>query len=325
MRNFIEEFLPHLTKSNQFKMIAKKGNQDIRNVVICGLGGSGIGGTIVAQLLEQECRLPIIVCKSYFLPAFVNEHTLVIVSSYSGNTEETIQSMDEALNKKAAIFCISSGGKIIDKAIKLGLNYIQIPSGVPPRAAFGLSFPQLLRVFHFYDLINTDYRNLIEKSIDLLQASQNEIIREAKEIAEKLYKKTPIIYSEASYEGIAIRFRQQLNENAKILCWHHAIPEMNHNELVGWANKNEELAVIIFRNSSDYERVQTRIEINKQIISKYTPNIIEIYSKGDSMLEKVLYFIHIGDWISLFLSEKNGVDPVEVRVIDFLKGELNKS
>jgi glucose/mannose-6-phosphate isomerase len=123
---------------------------------------------------------------------------------------------------------------------------------------------------------------------------------------------------------VATRFRQQVNENAKMLCWHHVIPEMNHNELVGWRTENNDLAVILFRNSTDLDRIQARMEINKQTIAAYTDTIVEVWSKGNSNLERALYLIHLGDWVSFFLGEKKGVDIIEVKVIDHLKGELAK-
>jgi glucose/mannose-6-phosphate isomerase len=147
---------------------------------------------------------------------------------------------------------------------------------------------------------------------------------EAKSIAEKLKDKTPVIYATTYNEGIAIRFRQQLNENAKILCWHHIIPEMNHNELVGWTQKNDHLSVIIFLDKDEYFRNMTRVEINKEVIKKYASNITEIYSKGNSAIEKAIYFIHLGDWVSVLLAELRGVDAVEVNVINHLKSTLSK-
>ena len=123
---------------------------------------------------------------------------------------------------------------------------------------------------------------------------------------------------------MAVRFRQQLNENAKMLCWHHIVPEMNHNELVGWRNKNENLAVIFFRNDSDYTRNQKRLEINKEVVSKYTSSVMEYWSKGTSIIEKTFYFVNVGDHVSYILSERNGVVAEEIEVINNLKGALAK-
>jgi glucose/mannose-6-phosphate isomerase len=134
----------------------------------------------------------------------------------------------------------------------------------------------------------------------------------------------PFIYAINGMEAVAVRFRQQVNENGKQLCVHHIIPEMNHNELVGWRTKDENLAVIIFRNKEDFSRSQTRVELNKKIFKQYTPNIIEVWSKGSSYLERALYLIHVGDWISWHLSVLRNFDCTEVKVIDWLKGELAK-
>ena len=147
---------------------------------------------------------------------------------------------------------------------------------------------------------------------------------DAKEVANQLHGKIPIIYTTDRMESVAVRLRQQINENSKMLCWHHVIPEMNHNELVGWRIKDDKLAVLYMRNNDDFKRNQVRIDINKEIISKYSSNIIEVHSKGSSLVERAMYFVHLGDWISWYLSEMRGVDAIEVDVIDYLKSELSK-
>jgi glucose/mannose-6-phosphate isomerase len=297
----------------------------ILNVVITGLGGSGIGGKIVSHLVEKNANVPVSVNNKYFIPEYVGPQTLVIVSSYSGNTEETINCMEEAMRKGAKITCITSGGKIAELAKENNFDLIEVPGGLPPRSCLGYSLTQLLFILAFHNISDDGFKSKLMSSINLIMDEKTSIMVEAKAIAAKLVDKTPVIYSTASSEGIAIRLRQQLNENAKILCWHHVFPELNHNELVGWREKNENLAVIILRNAHDYERNQTRIEISKNVFAKYTSTIIEVYSKGESIIENAIYLIHIGDWISYFLAEIKGIDPVEVKIIDFLKGELAKS
>ena len=148
--------------------------------------------------------------------------------------------------------------------------------------------------------------------------------KQAMDLAKKIYKQTPVIYVANGFEGVAVRFRQQINENSKMLCWHHVVPEMNHNELLGWRTNVDDLAVVYFRNKCDYERNQIRMDINKKVISEYTNNISEIWSKGDSVIENSLYHINLGDWVSWYLSEMNNVDAIEIDVINFLKGELGK-
>ena len=122
---------------------------------------------------------------------------------------------------------------------------------------------------------------------------------------------------------MVVRFRQQMNENAKTLCWHNIVPEMNHNELVGWRKKDENLAVIFFRNDSDYTRNQKRLEINKEVISKYTSSVMEYWSKGTTMIEKTFYLVNVGDHVSYIISQRNGVVAEEIEVINALKGALS--
>lgn len=326
MKTRIEDFTQHITDALN---IGKNANlspntKKINNVLICGLGGSGIGGTVVAQIVAPYANCPITINKDYKIPAFVSENTLVITCSYSGNTEESLEMLEQAQAKNAEIACITSGGKLQEIAQQNNYNHIIIPGGHPPRGAFGLAFPTLFTMLNHYGIVEKDFTAEFNNAITTINQEENNIIAEAKTITEKLVGKTPVIYADANYEGVAVRFRQQINENSKMLCWHHVIPEMNHNELVGWRTKNENLAVVIFRNDDDYYRTQKRMEVNKTVFEKYTSTIVEIYSKGNSQLEKSLYLIHLGDWISFFLSEKNGVDVVEVDVITHLKNELAK-
>jgi len=256
------------------------------------------------------------------IPSFVSENTLVICCSYSGNTEEILEMLAQAEANNAEVACITSGGKLAEIAQSKNYNVVVIPGGHPPRAAFGLSFPPLFFLLKNYNLITGDYKTQLNNAISTINDNEENIIREALTITEKLFNKTPVIYADANYEGVAVRFRQQVNENAKMLCWHHIIPEMNHNELVGWTTKDENLAVVIFRNDDDYFRTQKRMEVNKTVFEQYTSTIIEVYSKGNSQLEKALYLIHLGDWVSFLLGEKKGIDITEVDVITNLKNQL---
>lgn len=297
----------------------------IQNVLICGLGGSGIGGSIVSELVSQEANIPINVSKGYFIPNYVNKNTLVILSSYSGDTEETLNCMNLAIEKKAKLVCITSGGTLLKTAQSIKFDHIVVPGGKPPRTCLGYTLTQLFFILNFYSITNSNFKDQLKAAVNLIDSEEENIIVKAKNIAQQLKGKTPVIYTTSRNEGIAIRFRQQLNENAKILCWHHTIPEMNHNELVGWTEKNDNISVLIFLDKDEYSRNLTRVEINKKIIQKYTSNITEIYSKGESAIEKAIYFIHLGDWISVLLGELRGVDPIEVNVINQLKSELSNS
>lgn len=296
----------------------------LRNVIVTGLGGSGIGGTVVAQITEKELTVPMVVNKDYFLPAWVNEHTLVIVSSYSGNTEETLQALQSAIEKKAKIVCITSGGKIAEIAKEHALDCIKIPGGMPPRSCFGYSSVQLFYILGFHKLIGESFHKDLRATVSLLDRYEDEIMQDAAKLAAKLVGKMPVIYCEARYEGVAIRFRQQINENSKMLCWHHVLPEMNHNELVGWTENHEDIFVIQLRSNDDYFRTQRRMEITRDVVSNFTPHYFEMTSRGDTQLQRSYYLIHLGDWVSWYIADVKEIDATEVRVIDRLKNELSK-
>ncbi|MFT4524471.1 MAG: glucose/mannose-6-phosphate isomerase [Granulosicoccus sp.] len=326
MEQLIKDFTNQISKAIIIGNAYDGSDTDKRfsNVLISGLGGSGIGGTIAAEVMAGEANIPLLTNSGYDIPSFVSSNTLFIACSYSGNTEETVSATTKAHEAGAKIVVISSGGKLIEMAAENGWDTIIIPGGQPPRASFGLSFPQVLYVLHKFGIISKSFEHELNLAIKLLDENQNAIQEEAKAVTAKLNNKIPVIYAADGFGGVATRFRQQINENSKMLCWHHVIPEMNHNELVGWRTKNDDLAVIIFRNKTDFERIQARMEINKSTFSEYTNTTVEVWSKGTSQLQCALYLVHIGDWISLYLGQEKGVDITEVKVIDHLKGELNK-
>lgn len=322
--NFTNQLRESLQIASKYKFIAAK-NTKFSNIVLTGLGGSGIAGSIVQNYAYNKIKVPFIVNKDYFLPAFVDKNSLVIVSSYSGNTEETLAAFQTALKVKATIVCISSGGMIAELAKKHKIDCILLPTGMPPRSCIGYSLLQVIRSFEHFGLFKSVLKNEVVASIALLDREEKNIRKSAVKVAAQLHNKLPIIYAAPDFEGMAIRFRQQLNENSKILTWHHVIPEMNHNELVGWRDKDPNKVVVLLRNENDYERVQMRMEINKKVFKQYTPNIIEIKSKGDSYWERLFYFVHLTDYISTELAKLRQVDATEVKVIDFLKGSLAKA
>ena len=320
IKNFPRQLEAAMTLGQQAKLTPVK--KEIRNILVSGLGGSGIGGTFVQQWVAHKISLPMAVNHDYFLPAYVNEHTLLMMVSYSGNTEETIHALQEGFQKKAKIVCITSGGKMKVIAEKNELDCIILPGGMPPRACLGYTTIQQLFVLRAYQCISWDFTTALESVVKLLDQAQSAIQEEAQQIAEKLKDKLPIIYSNTAYEAVAIRFRQQINENSKKLCWHHVFPEMNHNELVGWRTPNEQLAVIMLKDEHDYYRIQARMKLTKEVLQQYTATILEINTRGRTYLEKTMYLLHVCDWVSYYLAQRNGFDPTEVAVIDQLKVSL---
>lgn len=326
MKNYVDSFPKQINEALAIAGSAKLGiHPNVANVLIIGLGGSGIGGTLLAELIGGLCKVPVLVNKDYHIPEFVGKDTLVIVSSYSGNTEETLQALAEAMAKKAHIACITSGGKVLEIASENEFDVIQVPGGNPPRTCLGYSLIQLFAIMEANRLIEPGWQKDFSMAEQLILADKPSIQKEANDIAEKIYNKIPVIYSLGATEGIAIRFRQQLNENGKMLCWHHVIPEMNHNELVGWASAQNDKAVIILNTTFDDPRNIRRKNICKEVFQKYCSTLIEISAKGQSKIEQAIYLIHLTDWVSCYVADLRNVDPIEVNIIDFLKKELAAS
>lgn len=297
---------------------------ELKNIVICGLGGSGIGGKMVGQWVQNELKIPILSFQDYDIPAFIDEHTLIIASSYSGNTEETLISVEHAHEKGAHVIAICSGGQLEQFCKENGYDAIIVPGGNPPRTALAYSLVQLANIFFKLGLISGKTLEDLSKSATFLKVNKAEIQAEAKKLAEFLYGKIPVIYSTTKYEPVAIRARQQFNENSKELCWHHVIPEMNHNELVGWGGGDDRFAVLFLESNDFNPRNQKRLEFSIDVVSGKTKYVYHLNSECDSIVENSLYFTHVVDWASFYLSELNKVNSMDIQVIDRLKDTLSR-
>lgn len=326
MKELIEGVVTQIQEAIEIGSAAKFNIPDkqIRSVIVCGLGGSGIGGKIISNLLNEELKIPFILSNDYVIPACVDKNTLLIASSYSGNTEETLYAVKEGKKRGSEIVVITSGGEIKDLAAENNWNHIIVPRGQQPRAMLIYSLIQQLYVLRKYNLIDDTELIRLGAVAEFIKGAQRDIKTEAERIAKLIHRKIPVIYSGSYFEGIAIRFRQQLNENAKVLCWNHVLPEMTHNELVGWAGGSEEFAVVYIKTDFDHPRTIYRWEITREIITKKTSSVTEVRAKGPDRLTQNFYLIHLTDWVSIYLSELKQVDAVEVNVIGHLKTEMGK-
>jgi glucose/mannose-6-phosphate isomerase len=305
----------------------------IQNIVLTGLGGSAIGGDLLRSYLAEELEVPFMVNRHYVLPEFVGKNTLVIVSSYSGNTEETISAHKDATKRKAKVLCISTGGETARLARKFKQPWIQIPPGLSPRAALGYSFFPLLVALSKLGLIKLKEKDIKEtiqmlKTKAVLYSNPESAENAPLKLAEQLKGKLPIVYSPMEHlDTVNVRWRGQIAENAKQLSSGHMLPEMNHNELVGWkvlTDIMKQMHVIFLKDSGTHKRVAIREDITMQIIAQYAGMVTEISSEGKSLLTRLFSLIYFGDWVTLYLAILNNEDPEPVAVIDFLKGELAK-
>ncbi len=324
MRELIYDFPKQMNAALEIAKAAQlnEHSSKINKVLIAGLGGSGIGASIVSNLIFDKSSCPIVINKGYILNQFVDKETMVVCCSYSGNTEETLNILKQAHDRQAKVSVITSGGAMLDFARANQIDFIQIPGDMPPRACLGYSMTQLCRVLTFHGIMPQSIEAELEKIPEFLTKVQNDIDQEALVLAKEIAQTMPILYADERFEGVVVRYRQQLNENSKMLCNHHVIPEMNHNEMVGWRDKHDNISVIFLNSPSDYGRNVQRKEINEAVIRNFTPKVFNIHAKGSNLIEHTLYFIHFGDILSIHLAELRHVDAMDIKVIEQLKAKL---
>lgn len=329
IQNLYQQFETEFAPLNAKAKISKS---KTTNIVVTGLGGSAIGGDLIRGLVSDECRVPILVNRNYALPAFVDSASLVVVSSYSGNTEETLSAYQDAIRRKAQIVCVTSGGAVEELAMRHGHYLVKIPSGSPPRAAIGYSFVSTLQTLAKFGFIGDKSRDIAEtarylKAKSLAYADFKDKGNLAVAIAKKCYGKLPIIYASDDFaSAVALRWKGQICENAKTLAYSNVFPELNHNELVGWNRYRDLLkktVALMLRDRDDHPRNAFRMRVTSAIVKKHSSSVMEVESEGESRLTRLFSLVLLGDWVSYYLAILNEVDPTPVKAIDFLKASLS--
>jgi len=305
----------------------------VNNIIIAGMGGSAIGGDVVYSLVKNEIKIPFVVNRGYDLPAWANSSTLIICSSYSGNTEETISILEEAKSLGAKVIGITTGGVLESLCKNYSFDFVNIPSGLQPRAALAFSFIPLLYILKKTSLINVEVSSWLKSSVALIKSKREEYSSDKEDnpvyqLANKLYNKLPIIYADSgSLETVAVRLKGQICENSKILAYHSIYPEMNHNEIVGWENNEEYFSnyyVLWLMDEEMNSRNKSRKNIISEILSDLNVSQQEIKVDGNSFKERFLLLIHYGDWLSYWCAILHNTDPSPVKNIQTLKDKLSK-
>ncbi|MGE0206494.1 MAG: bifunctional phosphoglucose/phosphomannose isomerase [Candidatus Babeliales bacterium] len=302
----------------------------INGIVFAGMGGSGIAGQVVATTLAQELSIPVATVKGYALPNWVNKNTLVILLSYSGNTEETISCFHDAKVRNACIAGITSGGQLADLLEHDGYDCIRVPGGMQPRAALGyLSIPLYYYVFKFGLTCKTVFEMLdqveamLVKARDLYHASG--IANNAYAIAQKLQGKLPLMYGiSESTDVVATRWRAQLAENSKVFASMHVVPEMNHNELEAFTRSmnNKDVAIVWLLDEAVHGRIKKRQRICSDLMQPYAQTHIVVEVSGATFMERMFHALYLGDWVSYWLAQLNETDPLIIPMISALKENM---
>ncbi len=305
------------------------------NIVVIGMGGSAIGGDILKDYVKDKLSVPIEVCRDYQLPAYVGKKTLVLAMSYSGETEETLSAFLDALRRGCMIFCVTSGGSLAKYARKQKIPYVQVPGGMPPRAALPYMLVPLLILFEKVGLIGGVTEELEETFVLLDKVcAENGIDKQwcdspAKEIAQHIGDAAPTVYGFGIYRAVAQRFKQQFNENSKTPAKWEYFPELNHNEIVGWQTSGElnRYFSVIFIRDVDNEpiEIESRIDTTKAIMEQRGLIMFDLHVQGQSALAKIISTIVIGDFVSVYYAVTRKQDPTPVKCIDFLKDTLKEN
>lgn len=335
MREYLQGLPDQFGEILQMKMaIPAKYHQEYHNVVVSGLGGSAIGGDILRTYAIHQASLPVLVNRDYDIPAFVNQQTLFLAVSYSGNTEETISAYQQARQKGAAVIVVSSGGTLARLAQEDDFLLVKVPGGLSPRAASGYLFSPLALLMEELGILTGVRADLLETQ-EILNSLRRELkpeaetaVNPAKQVAAAMKNRIPVIWGSSSHSEVAaLRWKAQINENAKAPAYYNIFPELNHNEIVGFevpAELLKQLSLIILRDPGDHERVKRRMEISREIIQDRVANVTEIEARGKSFLARFYSLAYIGDYASYYLALEYDINPTPVKVIDYLKAELAK-
>lgn len=314
--------------NNKFNLDSLKGIK-FNSIIVTGLGGSAISADLIQNFLNNELKIPFFVNRNYHAPAFINSESLLIVSSYSGNTEETISVFKEGLNTGCKIVCITTGGEVEKIAGENNIPVVKVLKGFQPRYALGLSFFSLLKILQEINIIK-DQNSVVEKIISLWKEKGKEYSEEnnqAVNYAEKLIGFIPLIYSAADLTSAAgYRLKCQFNENSKLHAFSNVIPELNHNEIIGWESFSEKQFNVKLINILDEEynpQIKKRFQITSEIAANAKAEVINLESKEENFKVRLMDIIYLGDWITYYSAILRGFDPTEIKNINLLKEKLS--
>lgn len=305
--------------------------REILQVVVAGMGGSALAALQVKAWLGGELAVPFEVVRSYMLPAYVGHNTLVVASSHSGNTEETVECLNEAQNRGAQVAIVTSGGKLEAVAQAQNIAYATIPAGIQPRMAVMYNLRALMKVLVHFEVVPEQCFDEIAATSDWLQ---QEIVRWkksvtvdknlAKQLALMAVGKTPVFYAGSLMGPVAYKWKISWNENAKNVAFWNELPEFNHNEFIGWSSHPVEKPFAVFDLISQFEhpRVLKRFEVTDRLLSGRRPKAHTVELKGETPLQQMLWANILADFTSVYVAILNGVDPTPVDLVEKLKTEL---
>jgi glucose/mannose-6-phosphate isomerase len=309
--------------------------ESIHNIVVLGMGGSGISGDVVSAAFNDELPVPVNVLKQIRTPAYVGPNTLAFAMSYSGDTEETVSMAQSAVDKGAQLIAVSRGGALMQLANDAGALHIACPDGFLPRAAIGtLVAPIVVSLFRL-GFATGGHANLVEAQAQLARRrdkckpSVEGDANPARELARKIGRTIPLIYGGGALGGVAAyRWKCDVNENAKAPAYHHQYPELDHNEICAWGQHGDVtrqlMTLIELRHGYEHERLSPRFDFTREIIEECLHQVLTVQAEGEGRLAQLLDLMYVGDWVSCYMALDNDVDPGPIDAIFDLKSRLAK-
>jgi len=335
------QFVHGLDKGNALGVIAGQPSQlcqefdfnfprpavEIRNIVLAGMGGSALAAEFVRAWLGDRLPVPVVISREYALPGFVDKHTLLIASSYSGNTEETLA--EEAQRLGAQLVIMSSGGELQKRAEAGQLPFIKLPSGYQPRLAVFFGVRAIAELLEKTGLAKGLVQELVAAAEPMIGQASNWIQdtptsqNQAKQLAQEIFGNSAVIYSGPTLGFAAHKWKININENAKNVAFYYELPEFSHNEFTGWLfPQTKPIKVIELQSSLDHPQINKRFEISNRLLSGKMPTPLTVNAAGKTKLDQLLWTILLGDFVSAYLAFLNGIDPTPVDLIEKLKKEL---
>ncbi len=301
-----------------------------RALLALGMGGSAAAGDLVQGLCHEAAAFPVQVVRGYTVPAWVGPETLVVASSYSGQTEETLAALEGARRREARVVVLTSGGALGEWARRDGLPWVRLPSGYPPRAALAFLLMPLVVLLDRWGAVPGGPAAR-EEAVRVVAALGGELAPEvpaaenpAKTLAAALAGHLPVVYGTDLTGPVAYRWRTQLEENAKVLALSGVLPEMNHNAIEAWdGDARSARAVVILRDAGEHPRVARRARLTRELLGARAP-VREVWARGEGRLARLLSLVLHGDWTSYYLALLRGVDPWAVEALEAFKRRMSE-
>lgn len=307
------------------RMNAVSRSRDLRLVLVAGMGGSGIGGRLAAGLFYETMAVPLLVSQDYSLPACAGKNTLCVAVSHSGNTEETVTAFRRALELGCKTVVIAGGGELARLGRECGCPLVLVPTGMPPRAALGFLFGTIIGLFDQLRLCPPQEESVAEATA-LMLARRCSWQRQARAIANSLHDRLPLVYSTTRLlDPVVLRWQSQLNENAKVLCHSHVLPEQNHNEIVGLGGPRfltDRVVIVALSDVDAHPRNVRRLELLRTLTRQAGCRMVCLETEGQTPLARLLSLVMLGDYVSVELAKLSGVDSMAIPRIDALKKRM---